>query len=972
MAAIKGPVLRVTGLSASQPDEELTASLEAAINDSLTNEEKSKTDVRVAVVPSCYNDEEKVALVECRGGLPAFLSALTADPLEESQMEMGDTDINFDQHFFGFTQLYTPTSDAPVAADVIAITGLDGHAYGSWRGKGNLGRMWLRDFLSKDLPCCRTMIYGYNSKLSSHGVDTIMDYGRGLLEELKKIRATEELRQRPLFFIAHSFGGIILAHCLVKAVQTTEDDHPTIASLHKATYGMLLFGIPHRGLVVDDIQKMLAGEHGHPRRELLGQIKEQSDLLALQLDDFRNLVRDRKVVSFYETVQTRQLQFDSESKRWTRTGDFVTAVDSDSALLQLPDAMEEKIPIDADHSMIVKFDNKNVRGYSSARDKLRQFARDAPGVVADRFARAQNRPRPSIMVPFPRDDTFVGRKDVLAKIQEIHRSPALRGHSRVALVGLGGVGKSQIAIEYAYRVREAAPHMWVFWVHASNAARFKQAYQEIAARVELPGRDDPKTNILRLVHNWLCDERNGRWLMIVDNADDDRVFASASASVTDDLGSAAQGLEPTRETAAPLASFLPQVASGWILVTSRDLIAAVNLVGARHNVVQVEPMGERDALALLKSKTRVDESSEGDARALVKTLEGIPLAVTHAAAYIEVNQPGMGLSTYLELFRESEENQASLLNSEDARDLRRDASMSDAVITTWQISFEQIRKTRPEAADLLSLMTMFDRQGIPEHVLFDGKTRLQFTEAVGPLFRFSLVWAQAGKQPGQQVGDQLLEMHSLVQLATREWVKLHGQVDVWESAALRIMAAAFPNGQHETWAACRTLLPHSTKVLGYSTEKDEESKLHRATIATNTAWYLTLMGQYAEAERIGHSAVMVREEALGLEHPYTLTSVGQLGSVLWSQGRLMDAEILETRALEARKRTLGDDHPDTLMAMANLAFTLRSQGRLQGALSLMEACVQVRTRVLGLGHPDTKSSTSTLNWWLSESRDLGA
>ena len=72
---------------------------------------------------------------------------------------------------------------------------------------------------------------------------------------------------------------------------------------------MLLFGIPHRGLIVDDIQKMLAGDNGHPCRELLKQIKEKSDLLAAQLDDFRNLVRDRKVVSFYETQQTRQLQF---------------------------------------------------------------------------------------------------------------------------------------------------------------------------------------------------------------------------------------------------------------------------------------------------------------------------------------------------------------------------------------------------------------------------------------------------------------------------------------------------------------------------------------------------------------------------------------------------------------------------------------------------------------------------------------
>jgi hypothetical protein len=95
----------------------------------------------------------------------------------------------------------------------------------------------------------------------------------------------------------------------VKAVQTQEDDHPTIASLYKATYGMLLFGIPHKGLVVDDIQKMLTGQDKHPRSTLLGQTQSKSDILASQLADFKNLLRDRKVVSFYETGQTRQLEW---------------------------------------------------------------------------------------------------------------------------------------------------------------------------------------------------------------------------------------------------------------------------------------------------------------------------------------------------------------------------------------------------------------------------------------------------------------------------------------------------------------------------------------------------------------------------------------------------------------------------------------------------------------------------------------
>ncbi|KAF2176125.1 hypothetical protein K469DRAFT_718281 [Zopfia rhizophila CBS 207.26] len=90
---------------------------------------------------------------------------------------------------------------------------------------------------------------------------------------------------------------------------------------------------------------MLAGQNNHPRNALLEQIRSKSDLLAYQLVDFKNLIRDRKIISFYETGQTRQLEFDNKSRRWKRTSNFVTAVDVDSALLQLPDSMEEKIPL---------------------------------------------------------------------------------------------------------------------------------------------------------------------------------------------------------------------------------------------------------------------------------------------------------------------------------------------------------------------------------------------------------------------------------------------------------------------------------------------------------------------------------------------------------------------------------------------------------------------------------------------------
>ncbi|KAJ5051219.1 hypothetical protein NUH16_003415 [Penicillium rubens] len=320
------------------------ATLHEALNDNFADDEKSYITAEVTIVPSCYqSDAERVALIE-----------------------MGDNDINFDCHFFGFTQLYAPDENKPVVADIFAIAGLDGHAYGSWQGRGNLGRMWLRDFLPKDLPQCRTMIYGYNSKLSSHGVDTILDYGRELMNEIKKIRNTKE--------------------CLVLATQTMEEDHPAITSLHRATYGLILFAIPHKGLVEDDIQQMLAGDKNYPREQLLRSISSKSDLIIHQLADFKNVIRDRKVVSFYETKQTRQLVLDSESGRRKRTGDFMTAV-GDSALLQLPDHVEDKVPLNADHSTVVKFDTRNAAGYRTALDRLRQFSKDAPQVVAARFGK---------------------------------------------------------------------------------------------------------------------------------------------------------------------------------------------------------------------------------------------------------------------------------------------------------------------------------------------------------------------------------------------------------------------------------------------------------------------------------------------------------------------------------------------------------------------------------------------------------
>ena len=149
--------------------------------------------IEISVVRSCYDPRMLTALVQFKSGLPEFLKRLKADPFYTQQFKMGNVDITIDQSFQGLTQLYNPTVDpTEITADVVAITGLDGHAYGSWSG-GDPKRMWLRDFLSEDLPECRVMIYGYNSKLSSPGLHTIADFGKRLREELLRVRRSDQV-----------------------------------------------------------------------------------------------------------------------------------------------------------------------------------------------------------------------------------------------------------------------------------------------------------------------------------------------------------------------------------------------------------------------------------------------------------------------------------------------------------------------------------------------------------------------------------------------------------------------------------------------------------------------------------------------------------------------------------------------------------------------------------------------------------
>lgn len=479
-------------------------------------------------------------------------------------------------------------------------------------------------------------------------------------------------------------------------------------------------------------------------------------------------------------------------------------------------------------------------------------------------------------------------------------------------------------------------------MYASNSTRFKQAYSDIAERVELPGRNNGGADILRLVFNWLCDERNGRWFMILDNVDDPDVLFARGGS---DMSRSTIGEEA-------LANFIPQSANGRILITSRNSRAASQLLDIGDVNIKIEPMGEKEALTLCRTRLEIPSAIEPDAVKLVKALDYIPLAISQSCAYIRVKRPRLSISRYLELFLQSEKNQEYLLKSADMGDVRRDQGVPHGVFGSWQISFNQIRERNPGAADLLSFMCVIDRQGIPESLLRDNANDFEFEEQIRPLLDFSLIRMQSDKR--------IFEMHRLVQRATKIWLDSHDQLVRYQRKALKRMARLYPTGDYENWEACEELLPHSRVVLTYTVERKDDV-IDYLKLLHNTGVFIRSRGEYEVAEAMFRQEMEQRNQFQGEEHIDTLYCMDSLSIALCYQGNFKEAEIITRKTTEKKKMILGKSHPGTLASSSNLAAILSNQGKSKEAEKIFRNILQQWETVLGKQHPDTLNCQNHLS-----------
>ena len=500
-------------------------------------------------------------------------------------------------------------------------------------------------------------------------------------------------------------------------------------------------------------------------------------------------------------------------------------------------------------------------------------------------------------VPFARDINFLGRQTTIDEITKKFETQRI-----VSLAGLGGIGKSQIAIEYSYIFRERNSDSHVFWIYAGNAARFEHGYQSIARKLAVPGWDDEKVDTLELVHEWLNDDQSGKYLLILDNADD----ASMFFRMKPDGREFSNEREFSASSNKTLARYLPTGGLGLILITTRDKRVGERL-SSREKPIEVGFMSQSESVELLKSKIMEEDWDDSDGMRLVKELSHLPLAITQAAAFISENC--ITVSEYLDTLNSGKDDMEELL-SEHLEDTRRELDTENSVMRTWKLSFDQISRTMPRAAEMLSLLAVLDLQGASTTLLRREKESLtSFRTALGALQAFSLVNAGRGK-------DALCKMHRLISLSTQKWLEICGTIDYWRSEALKLLQERFPTdawANPDEWATIDSLIPHTHVVLSFLMTSPDDL-LRSASLLGAAALYDLIRGKYDEAHRKSRRSLDIREAQLGANDPLSLESANMLGESLLHRGRPGDLQAAKdtlTKVVKGREQTLGGLHSDT-------------------------------------------------------------
>jgi tetratricopeptide (TPR) repeat protein len=543
---------------------------------------------------------------------------------------------------------------------------------------------------------------------------------------------------------------------------------------------------------------------------------------------------------------------------------------------------------------------QNLVGITDVEERKRRII-----AAAERHSQAEAPPpRPFVGVP-PRIPVFTGRAEELERLDAIlmKDQPAAVTQSvgRAAVQGLGGIGKTSLAIEYAYRFRGLYAGVW--WCPAETRTGLLSALATLAVHLKAATAEEvdvekaAKAALRRLA------EQRATWLLVYDNV----------------------------STPKQIADLLPP-SGAKVLITSRFSDWTRWAVEVPLDTL---PLGE--AVALLEQLT--DRKDAPGARTLAEALGNLPLALDHAGAFCRRTQ--MRFSDYAA--RASELIGAAPM----------DTPYPSSVAATFELAITEAVAQCPAAEALIAYFAQCAPERIPM-TLVEGavEDEVERMKALAALAEVSLV-----KHDPFEDGTPAVTVHRLVQAAARARSEANGSAQEAGGRLIARLAATYPEDGYsnpQSWPLCAKLTPHLPARRGPDVDASVSELLVRAGI------YFHGRAAYPQAKSLLVEALAIRERALGPQHAVTAASLNNLASVLHDQGDYAGARPLYERALAIRERAFGPEHPDTATNLNNLASLLHDQGDLAGAQRHFERALAIRERTLGPEHSRTATNLDNL------------
>ncbi|SCB65545.1 unnamed protein product [Fusarium graminearum] len=822
------------------------------------------------------------------------------------------------------------SSDPPCEAelDIVAVHGLNfknsnNHARKTWTMNDKL---WLKDFLPVALlpKHARVMLFEYNSspaigataiKLSGHA--------NNLLQWLKLKRKT-----------------------LVAATLDV-----TYKSMVEAACLLVFFATPHQGgnyaNLGNIVAKIVRTGMSKPKNDLLEALKANSDQAMQRFEQARHLPERCLVVNFYEGDPY---------------GKIGLIVDKKSATLNLPGTREKQIAIHADHSTICKFDSPD----SLACELVL-------GTIADEVERAlaMSRSATPLVPSYPLSSmtpvkTFVQRPLLRDSIRNQFTKPLeadKQGEVRtVGVWGMGGAGKSQIALSYVQRYR--TEYNATFWIQADHTASVDRdflAIYRLLVDTTQPLSDPKPEDVKREVLGWFA-RASEKYLVIFDGAD---------------------SLHQTDEDFVDLSQYCPGSSNTHIIITSRSSIAKSR---STFEGVSVEELEEAQSVELFLACAEIQPEREdvlAETKLIVHELGYLALAVSMAGRYVsQTPRLSSNLSAYLDEFRSRRRDLLSEIPDKLV------ARYHHSVMTVWETSYDAVSKQLPEAGRLMTLLCFIHYDDIFLELF--GLDRDPGSTAVAP-------WMSAlGCQTRVDVHQLekcfwVLEKYSLCQRKKMKTsYSIHRLVHAWGYDRLK----SDKDEVERLWYAASQLLDDYIKtssdrqdgpvtklrVVPHLTDNihsfknisriNDWNKVDWLEAVERFGFFFAKVGRWNDAAISRREVLKKRQRILGDEHPDTISAMNNLATTLSDQGKLDEAALMQKEVLKKRQRILRDEHPDTISAMNNLANTLGDQGKLDEAASMMKEVLKKRQRILGDKHPDMISAMNNLATTLSDQGKL--